>query len=235
VNNYLLGKSPPTFDILYWNNDSTNLPAQLHSDFLDIIVGKALARPGDLSVCDTPIDLTKVTCDSFITAGITDHLTPWKACYRTTGLIGGNKEFVLSSSGHIQSLLTPPGNPRAKYFTNDDLADTPDEWLNDATQQEGSWWTRWSVWLEQRSGTKKLAPKKIGNAEYPAISIRDLTSPYYLTRECEVWDKWDKKIWPHLEISNRQPLCYYHSSIFANSPLSRKWRGLRGSALSENI
>jgi polyhydroxyalkanoate synthase len=169
VNNYLLGKSPPTFDILYWNNDSTNLPAQLHSDFLDIIVGKALARPGDLSVCDTPIDLTKVTCDSFITAGITDHLTPWKACYRTTGLIGGDKEFVLSSSGHIQSLLTPPGNPRAKYFTNDNLADTPDEWLNDATQQEGSWWTRWSVWLEERSGTKKLAPKKIGNAEYPAI------------------------------------------------------------------
>jgi len=169
VNNYLLGKSPPVFDILYWNNDPTNLPAQLHSDFLDIIVGKALARPGDLSVCDTPIDLTKIECDSFITAGITDHLTPWKACYRTTGLLGGDKQFVLASSGHIQSLLTPPGNARARYFTNKELSESPDEWLNEAMQNEGSWWTRWSDWLSKRSGVEKLAPVRQGNAAYPAI------------------------------------------------------------------
>jgi len=169
VNNYLLGKAPPTFDILYWNNDSTNLPAQLHSDFLDIVVGKALARPGDLSVCDTPIDPTLVDCDSFITAGITDHLTPWKACYRTTSLLGGNKQFVLATSGHIQSLLTPPDKPRAKYLTCDELPEDPDEWLEAANQSDGSWWPLWAAWLGKRSGVMKNAGHKLGNSTYPAM------------------------------------------------------------------
>lgn len=168
VNNYLLGNAPPAFDILYWNNDSTNLPAQLHSDFLDIILGQALARPGDLTVCDTPIDLRQIDCDSMITAGITDHLTPWKACYRSMSLLGGNKQFVLSSSGHIQSLLTPPGNAKARYFTSSESTCAADEWLQSATAVNGSWWTRWSEWLAARSGDQRPAPAEQGNEQHPA-------------------------------------------------------------------
>src|SRR5262249_33274943 len=110
VNNYLLGNDPPAFDLLYWNADTTRLPARLHGDFLDLILHNPFPRAGTLSVAATPIDLSQVTCDSFIVGGTTDHITPWQACYATTRLLGGRREFVLSSSGHIQSIINPPGN-----------------------------------------------------------------------------------------------------------------------------
>ncbi len=169
VNNYLMGNQPPTFDILYWNNDTTNLPAQLHSDFLDILSTNALARPGDVSVCNTDIDLTRLDTDMFLVGGLTDHLTPWNACYRTTRLAGGEKEFVLVGSGHIQSLVSPPGNPKARYFTNPEIAATADEWLDGAEEHQGTWWPRWSEWVRTRSGALKKAPAKPGNKKYPAL------------------------------------------------------------------
>ena len=162
VNNYLMGNKPPAFDILYWNNDTTNLPAHLHSDFLDQIMSNPLEKAGDLSIMDQPIDLTSVGCDKYLLAGTTDHITPWHACYRSTQFLGGNIRFVLSNSGHIQALVNPPGNPRANYFVNEDLPASHEEWLDGAEQCAGSWWNDWAVWLQQRSGRKVNARKALG-------------------------------------------------------------------------
>src|SRR5271157_4963970 len=167
VNNYLLGNDPPAFDVLFWNNDTTNLPAALHSDYLDLYLGNPLPRPGALSLLGTPIDLGKVACDSFIVAGVTDHITPWQACYATTHILGGRREFILSSSGHIQSVINPPGTKRAAFFRNADLPHEPDAWKAGATAQEGSWWPVWLEWLAERSGEKRPAPAAVGSSRHP--------------------------------------------------------------------
>jgi len=169
VNNYLLGNEPPAFDILYWNSDTTRLPAKFHSDLLDFYERNPLAKPGSLSVLGTPIDLSQVTNDFYVVAGITDHITPWKVCYRSSLLLGGKVEFILSNSGHIQSILNPPGNAKASFFTNDARPADPEEWLAQASKQSGSWWERWQTWLTQRSGDKKEAPQTLGSDAYPAI------------------------------------------------------------------
>ena len=166
VNNYLHGQKPPAFDVLFWNNDSTNLTAALHSDYLSLYETQPFANPGKEEILGHPIDLGKVDIDAFIVGGVTDHITPWKACYRTTRMLGGKKEFVLSNSGHIQAILNPPGNPKAKYFVNDNLPDTADEWAAGASEVMGSWWERWSEWLGERSGETIPAPKKLGNRKY---------------------------------------------------------------------
>jgi len=170
VNNYLMGDSPPPFDILYWNNDSTNLPAKLHSDYLDIYQDKRFANPGAVDFMGHKIDLTKVTQDAFMVAAVTDHITPWRACYRNVHLFGGDVKFVLSNSGHIQALLNPPGNPKAQFFSNDDLPANADDWLAGAKPQTGSWWPLWTNWLRQRSGDKKPAPKSLGTKAYPPLA-----------------------------------------------------------------
>lgn len=166
VNNYLHGQKPPAFDVLYWNNDSTNLTAQLHSDYLSLYETQPFANPGREEILDYPIDLGKVDIDAFIVGGVTDHITPWKACYRTTQMLGGRREFVLSNSGHIQAILNPPGNPKAKYFINDNLPPTADEWAATATPVQGSWWERWALWLGERSGDMVPRPAKLGNRKY---------------------------------------------------------------------
>ncbi len=167
VNNYLMGNDPPPFDVLYWNNDTTNLPAQLHSDYLDIYADKRFVEPGNVDFMGHKLDLTQVTQDAFMVAAVTDHITPWLACYRNNRLFGGDIEFVLSNSGHIQALLNPPGNPKSQYFTNPDLPETPEEWFAGAEPQQGSWWPRWIDWLRERSGEKKKASKSLGNKAFP--------------------------------------------------------------------
>ncbi len=166
VNNYLIGKDPAAFDVLYWNNDTTRLPANLHGDLLDLYETNAFAHPGSLEVLGTPIDLSKATNDAYIVAGITDHITPWQGCYATTQLLGGKVTFILSNSGHIQALLNPPGNPKASYFVNDRYPADPDQWLANAQKRAGSWWDDWRDWLGQRSGEKKAAPLELGNEQY---------------------------------------------------------------------
>jgi len=171
VNNYLLGDKPPAFDILFWNNDTTNLPAALHSDFLDSYLTAPFANPGTIEFMGNPLDLGKVDHDSFVVAGFTDHITPWRACFRTTKLLGGNNEFYVSNSGHIQSLLNPPGNPKAKYYKNSgNLDGTAEEWIAGAELLDGSWWSPWSEWLKDRSGDLKKAPKSMGNAELKPLA-----------------------------------------------------------------
>lgn len=162
VNNYLMGNKPPTFDILYWNNDTTCLPAKLHSDFLDQMQTNPLVTAGGLTVKDQPIDLPSLACDKYLVAGVTDHITPWHACYRSTQFLTGDIRFVLSNSGHIQALVNPPGNPKSNYFLNDELPATADEWLQGAEQQMGTWWDDWADWLRIRSGRTVNARKTLG-------------------------------------------------------------------------
>ncbi|MEL6369120.1 MAG: alpha/beta fold hydrolase [Pseudomonadota bacterium] len=169
INNYLMGDDPPPFDILYWNSDSTNLPAQLHSDYLDVMLDQRFSNPGTVEFMDHKIDLSKIKQDSFMVAAITDHITPWKACYRNNHLFGGKTKFVLSNSGHIQALLNPPHNPKAKYFDNDEIPEDPDDWLAGAEQKTGSWWPIWLEWLQERAGEKKAAPKSLGNKAHPPL------------------------------------------------------------------
>ena len=129
VNNYLLGKRPPAFDILFWNSDTTRMTAALHADFVDLAMQNSLTRPDALTVLGVPIDLGKITVDSYVVAGITDHITPWESCYRSAQLFGGTTRFVLSTSGHIAALVNPPGNPKASFHTNDDLSSDAKTWL----------------------------------------------------------------------------------------------------------
>ena len=169
VNNYLLGKEPPVFDILYWNNDSTRLPAALHGDLLDFFKHNPLSHVGGLEVCGTPIDLQKVTVDSFSVAGINDHITPWDAVYRSTLLLGGERRFVLSNSGHVQSILNPPSNPKANYVENRKLSSDPRAWYYDAEHVDGSWWSQWLTWVQERSGAQRETLTTLGNQNYPPM------------------------------------------------------------------
>jgi polyhydroxyalkanoate synthase len=166
VNNYLMGNAPPVFDILYWNNDTTRLPAAFHAQLLDIFAEKLLRKPGGVTILDTPINLGDVKNDLFVVAGVTDHITPWKGVYRTAKRLGGTAEFILSSSGHIQSLINPPGNPKARYFSATDLPDTPEAFLAGAKEISGSWWERWKEWMAARSGELRPAPTQLGNAKH---------------------------------------------------------------------
>ncbi|MEE3157850.1 MAG: class II poly(R)-hydroxyalkanoic acid synthase [Pseudomonadota bacterium] len=169
VNNYLLGNEPPVFDILFWNNDTTRLPAALHGEFLELFKNNPLTRPGALEVCGTPIDLKQVKSDYFVIAGLNDHITPWEACYSSAQLLGGKCEFVLSSSGHIQSILNPPGNPKARFFTSGEMTGDAKHWLETATKQSDSWWQYWRDWLHARGGKRKAAPAVLGNDNHPAL------------------------------------------------------------------
>jgi polyhydroxyalkanoate synthase len=166
VNNYLMGNPPPVFDVLYWSNDSTRLPAAFHAQLLDIFADRQLQRPGAFKVLDTPVDLGMIDLDKFVVAGVTDHITPWKGVYNSMRLFGGKAEFVLSSSGHIQSLVNPPSNLKAKYFTGGKFLETPDAWLAAAKQQSGTWWEMWSKWIIERSGDLRPAPTSLGNLKY---------------------------------------------------------------------
>lgn len=168
VNNYLLGNSPPEFDLLYWNNDWTNLPARLHSDVLDMFFGGDLMQPGKMVFLGESLDLTQLDCDKFILGGLSDHITPWQACYRSALAFGGDKRFLLSNSGHMQTMLNSPTRKNASYYINDELPQDEEEWLDTAQLQQGSWWQPWSEWLRARSGAEKNAPRKLGNTRYPA-------------------------------------------------------------------
>ncbi|MFJ2482655.1 class II poly(R)-hydroxyalkanoic acid synthase [Pseudomonas sp. NPDC087598] len=168
VNNYLLGNEPPVFDILFWNNDTTRLPAAFHGDLIEMFKNNPLIRPNALEVCGTPIDLKQVTADIFSLAGTNDHITPWKSCYKSAQLFGGKVEFVLSSSGHIQSILNPPGNPKSRYMTGEEMAANADDWQENSTKHTDSWWLYWQAWQAERSGNLKKAPLKLGNKAHPA-------------------------------------------------------------------
>jgi polyhydroxyalkanoate synthase len=169
INNYLLGNAPPAFDVLYWNNDTTRLPAQLHGDFLDLIEGNPFVNPGRVDVRGTPLDMRKVNIDSYVVAGVTDHITPWEGCYNTAKLYGERSTFVLSNSGHIQSLLNPPGNPKASFWAGAAREANAQAWLDRAEKHAGSWWPHWLGWIKARSAETLPAPAMVGAPDYPPL------------------------------------------------------------------
>jgi polyhydroxyalkanoate synthase len=169
VNNYLAGRTPPPFDILYWNADTTRMTAGLHRDLLRLAVGNALTRPGAATMLGSPVDLAKVDMDAYLVTGAADHLCPWQACYRSTQLLGGRTRFVLSTSGHIASMVNPPGNPKASFRTAPDNPPDPADWLDRATTEAGSWWPDFSRWLDRRGGGETTRPRRLGAAGLPAL------------------------------------------------------------------
>jgi polyhydroxyalkanoate synthase len=171
VNNYLLGKPPPAFDILYWNQDTVRLAAGLHRDFIRLALENSLTRPGGTSVLGSAVDLGNVDVDSYIVAGLNDHIVPWENAYRSAELLGGQSRFVLSTSGHIQALVNPPAaESRASYRLTDELPEDLEEWVAQADVRRGSWWTDYTEWLADRSGDERPAPKKLGNTRYKATA-----------------------------------------------------------------
>jgi polyhydroxyalkanoate synthase len=172
INNYLLGDDPPAFDVLFWNSDATNLSATLMGDFLTLSETLAFTKQGEVEMAGHKVDLSKVDADLFILGGVTDHITPWRATYRSTQLFGSDDvTYVLSQSGHMQAILNPPGNPKAKYYVqrgDGPLPATAEEWLQGTEEQAGSWWPFWLQWLQDRSGAKKAAPKKLGGKGFEA-------------------------------------------------------------------
>jgi polyhydroxyalkanoate synthase len=162
VNNYLLGRKPAPFDILFWNADTTRMTAGLHRDFLELGAANALIRPGGATMLGSPVDLGLIDRDSYIVAGITDHICPWQSCYRSTQLLGGRNRFVLSTSGHVAAMVNPPGNDKARYQVAKDCPEDPQEWLRRAETCPGSWWPDYAGWLAERCGDEKAAPAEPG-------------------------------------------------------------------------
>lgn len=171
VNNYLLGKQPPAFDVLYWNADTTRMSAELHADFLELGVRNSLTTPGDAEVLGTPVDLSATTVDSYVVAGIADHICPWAACYSTTQLLGGTTRFVLSTSGHIAALVNPPTNKKASYrVAEGNLPARHEDFLASVEPTKGSWWTDYVDWLSTHSGEEKDAPTELGDAAHEVLA-----------------------------------------------------------------
>jgi polyhydroxyalkanoate synthase subunit PhaC len=169
VNNYLLGRTPPAFDILSWNAHTTRMAAGLLRDLADMAVSNALAKPDAMELLGTPIDLGRVTTDAYVVAGESDHITPWENCYATTQLLGGDTRFVLSRSGHVAALVNPPGNPKARFRVADENLPAAEDWAARAEERTGTWWTDWAAWLGQRSGELRRAPRRVGNRRFPAL------------------------------------------------------------------
>jgi polyhydroxyalkanoate synthase len=169
INNYLLGKEPPAFDVLFWNADTTNMPAALHRDFIGISLDNTLVKPGETEVMGTKVDLSKLTMDSYLLAGISDHIAPWQNAYATTQLLGSEPRFVLSTSGHIAAMVNPPGNEKASFQVAARNPESADDWLEGASKKRGTWWVDWLEWLGERSGDEKPAKKRLGGAGYKPL------------------------------------------------------------------
>jgi polyhydroxyalkanoate synthase subunit PhaC len=171
VNNYLLGKAPPAFDMLYWNADTTRLPAKFHAELLDIYAEGKLLRPGEMVVLGRPIDVRKIAVDAYFSAGITDHIANWKHVFGTMMAMAGDRTFVLSAAGHIQSIVNPPATAaRRQYLLNPAGAPDAEAWLKGAAPHQGSWWNHWLEWLRRRAGEQIAAPAELGSLNYPPIT-----------------------------------------------------------------
>ncbi len=171
VNNYLQGKTPPPFDILYWNADTTKMPAALHRDFIEIAMNNALTKQGAATMLGSPVDLSKVDVDAYVVAGIDDHISPWPAAYSATRLLGSsNIRFVLSNSGHIAAMVNPPSNPKATFRLAPSNPPDHQEWLAQSETVKGSWWPDYTTWLADRSGDMKQAPDTLGSENFRPLA-----------------------------------------------------------------
>jgi poly[(R)-3-hydroxyalkanoate] polymerase subunit PhaC len=168
VNNWLLGKKPPAFDLLVWNKDSTRMPAKMHSRYLrSCYLNNEFAR-GEFVIDGVKLDPEKVDIDTYVLAAVDDHIVPWVSGYKTVQLLGGHNRFVLSTSGHIAGIVNPPG-PKPKHWTNDTLPVDPQEWKDNAVLEDGTWWEDWATWIAERGGPKIAAPRQLGSKDHPPI------------------------------------------------------------------
>lgn len=172
VNNYFLGKPPPAFDVLYWNQDAVRLAAGLHRDFVYMALDNGMMKKGKMRVLDSPVDLEKLDVDTYAVAGITDHIVPWANVYNGTRKLAGDVRFVLSTSGHIQALVNPPSKESKSRFrvSSDALPADPATFVRETPESSGSWWPDYSAWLGERSGTQRAARKQLGNARFKPAS-----------------------------------------------------------------
>ena len=170
VGNYLKGETPPAFDLLYWNSDATNMPGPMYCWYLrNTYLDNALRKPGELTVCGVPLDLSAIEAPAFIYGSREDHIVPWKGAYESTRILGGKTRFVLGASGHIAGVINPPKSRKRSHWINDKLPATADAWLAGATEHPGSWWTDWSHWLAGFGGGTVSAPRAAGGSGHKAI------------------------------------------------------------------
>src|SRR5689334_12601251 len=171
VGNYLEGRTPPPFDLLYWNGDSANLPGPMYAYYVrKMYPDHALRERGALTMCGERVDLSRVALPTYVYASREDHIVPWRSAYRTLDLLGGDVAFVLGASGHIAGVVNPPHSQRRQYWTNPLLTDDPDHWLARAQSHPGSWWPHWSGWLAGHGGGRRAAPDHPGSARFPPLA-----------------------------------------------------------------
>jgi polyhydroxyalkanoate synthase len=169
VNNYLLGKDPFPFDLLYWNSDSTRMPATMHAFYLrNMYQDNKLVQPNGITLADTPINISKITTPSYILATKDDHIAPWICTYAATQVYDGPIKFTLADSGHIAGVVNHPDKKKYCWWDNTKLPPKSADWLKGAKQHEGSWWGNWNEWLKGYSG-KKVKPPTMGNKKYKVI------------------------------------------------------------------
>jgi polyhydroxyalkanoate synthase len=170
VNNYLKGRTPEPFDLLYWNGDSTNLPGAMYAYYIrNMYLENNLAVPGKLAMCGVPVDLGRVDMPSYVLATREDHIVPWRTAYASARLLGGRIEFVLSASGHVAGVINPASKNRRNYWLNPDLPADADRWLAAAGSHTGSWWPHWAEWLAGFGGDRVAARRRLGGAGYQEI------------------------------------------------------------------
>jgi len=170
VSNYLKGETPPAFDLLYWNGDSSNLPGPMYVYYLQsMYLDNRLRERDALTVAGARIDLSRLAMPVYVYASRDDHIVPWRSAYRTTALVGGEAKFVLGASGHIAGVVNPPAPPKRNYWVNDTLPSDADDWLAHAAAVPGSWWPHWYRWIALRAGARRPAPKAVGSAAHPAL------------------------------------------------------------------
>jgi polyhydroxyalkanoate synthase len=169
INNYLMGRRPPAFDILFWNADTTRMPAHLHRDFVMTALHNDLASPGQAHLMGVPLDTRKIDVEALIIGGESDHLCRWSATYSTTQMLGGRTQYVLVRNGHIGSIINPPDNPRATYRVNPENPVSPEEWYEGSTVEKGSWWPLAAKLIGRHGGGKKAAPASTGSAAFPSL------------------------------------------------------------------
>ena len=170
INNYLKGKSPEAFDLLYWNADATNLPGPMYAWYLrNMYFENNLRVPGKLTMCGTSVDLGAIDVPSYVLATQEDHIVPWRSAYQTTQLVGGKSQFVLGASGHIAGVINPASKNKRSYWTGGQQGDDAQAWLASATETPGSWWTHWIKWLAPKAGKAVPARRKLGSKKHPIV------------------------------------------------------------------
>ncbi len=170
TNNYLKGKSPEAFDLLYWNSDSTNLPGPMYCWYLrNMYLENNLRVPNKLTMCGVPVDLGNIDMPSYVLATHEDHIVPWTSAYLSTDLLGGDPIFVLGASGHIAGVINPASKNRRNYWLDGEVGKDADHWFETAEKVAGSWWPHWSEWLKPKAGKKVAARTQLGSVDYPVI------------------------------------------------------------------